>query len=60
MLDREKGIQAIIDLQSEIGITETKEDAESGWDSMSSKEQKITMDFHKMIMSINEQTTDTK
>ena len=49
MLDREKGIQAIIDLQAKVGNTETREDAGTGWDSMSSKEQKITMDFHKII-----------
>jgi len=54
MLDREKGIQAIIDLQAEIGITETREEAESGWDSMSSKEQKITMHYHKLISEHNQ------
>lgn len=48
-LDREEGIKAIIDLQAVGGITETREAAEVGWDSMSLNDRKTTMEAHKVV-----------
>ena len=41
--DREKGIQAIIDLQWKIGIKETRERAEEAWDKFSESQKQTTM-----------------
>lgn len=40
---REEGIKAVIALQAMAGITETREQAEAGWDSFSDREKKQTM-----------------
>ena len=47
--DREKGIKAIICLQAKVGITETYEQAEVGWNNMDSVQQELTMAFYKAI-----------
>ena len=42
-LDREKGIQAIIELQKFVGITEPREKAEKSWDKFSVRDKQQTM-----------------
>lgn len=51
MLDREKGIQVIIELQKFGGFTETVEQAAAGWDGMSEQEQEQTLAAHKALCS---------
>ena len=46
---REDGIQALIDLQAFAGITETREDAEAGWDNMTRADQAQTMIAHGIV-----------
>lgn len=41
-MTREQGIQAIIALQAFVGIVETREQAERGWDAMDERERKQT------------------
>ena len=47
--DREAGIKAVIDLQAAGGIDETREEAEAGWDAMSSDEKENTMAAHQVV-----------
>ena len=50
--DREKGIQAIIDLQKFVGIDEPRERAEISWDKhFSESEKKSTMRAHSLFCS---------
>ena len=49
-MDREEGIDAIIDLQAAVGIEETREQAAAGWDAMSSDDQENTMAAHKAFV----------
>jgi len=49
MNQRAHGIQAIIDLQAAAGVTESREAAEKGWDSMSVDEQQQTMLAHRAV-----------
>ena len=46
---REQGIQAIIDLQASIGITESKEKATAGWDNLSPSERRSTEQAHEVV-----------
>ena len=41
--DREKGVDAIIDLQWKVGIKETRERAEEAWDKYSESQRQTTM-----------------
>lgn len=47
--DREKGIQAIIDLQAYVGIEEPRERAETNWDKFHPYDQEQTMQAHRAI-----------
>lgn len=58
-LDREKGIEAIIALQAFAGITETKEEARRGWDSMSASEQRQTMAAYELVCGGDEEEADS-
>jgi len=49
--EREAGIEAIIYLQSIAGITETREEAEHGWDSMQDWERESTMRVFNLFHS---------
>jgi hypothetical protein len=46
--EREEGIQAIIDLQAFIGITELREKAEKSWDKFSVGQKKQTIKTHEI------------
>lgn len=46
---RERGIKAIIDLQSIAGIEETVLDAAAGWDAMSTEEREHTLNMHALL-----------
>jgi hypothetical protein len=46
---RDDGIQAIIDLQAEAGIEETKKQAAEGWDAMSLDQQEQTILAHRVV-----------
>ena len=48
-MDREKGIKAIIYLQSMAGIRESRDKAERGWDGMSEHEQETTIHVYEML-----------
>jgi len=51
-IDREKGIQAIIDLQKFAGINEPRERAEDNWDNhFTDFDKKNTMIAHKIFCS---------
>ena len=50
-MDREKGIQAIIDLQSMMDIEETRESAEMTWDNFTEYEKTETMHHHRIYFS---------
>lgn len=50
-LYREKGIQAIIDLQKFAGIDEPRERAEKNWDKLNTLDKKKTMIAHKIFCS---------
>jgi hypothetical protein len=41
--DREKGIEAIIDLQATVGIIEPRDMAGKAWDAMSESDRRLTM-----------------
>lgn len=47
--DRETGVKAIIYLQSLVGITETQQQAELGWDRMTNHEREQTMLAYAML-----------
>jgi hypothetical protein len=49
---KEKGIQAIIELQGLVGITESKEKAERSWNKFSSGEKEQTMLAHSICCKI--------
>ncbi len=49
--DREKGIQAIIELQKFVGIDEPRERAEKNWDKFSKFDKQNTMNAHKIFCS---------
>ena len=49
MLSDEKGAQAIIALQAEVGITESQEDAEAGWAKLSIPQKLQTKSAHEII-----------
>lgn len=47
---REQGIKAIIELQAKIGVVESRQDAEYGWDHMSIQEQNDTLSAHQALL----------
>lgn len=47
LLEREAGVQAIIDLQALVGITEPRDQAERGWDAMDQDDRRSTMLAHR-------------
>jgi hypothetical protein len=49
VFDREKGIQAIIELQAFAGITEPRERAEKSWDEFRDFEKEQTMYVYSII-----------
>jgi hypothetical protein len=49
MIDEEKGIEAIIYLQSLAGIDESKEEARKGWASMNDSEKRHTLDVYNRL-----------
>lgn len=50
-MDREKGIQAIIELQKFAGIEEPREKAEKSWDKFTETEKEKTMFAHSIFIS---------
>lgn len=46
---REKGIQAVIDLQATAGVEEPRETAEKNWDAFSDNEKSTTMSAHRAV-----------
>ena len=58
--ERDKGIQAIIDLQTVMGIEETHEQASEGWDGMTESEQELTMNAHNVICGLENIHRSTK
>jgi len=48
-LNREDGIQAVIELQALVGIEESPEDAGKGWDALQDWEQEATMKAHSLM-----------
>lgn len=47
--EQKSGVEAIIYLQSTVGLIESEEDALKGWNAMSKSEQKHTMQFYVHI-----------
>ena len=58
-LYREKGIQAIVDLQKFAGIDEPRERAEKNWDKLNTLDKKKTMIAHKIFCSKQNQIKQT-
>jgi hypothetical protein len=50
--DKKIGVKAIIFLQSMVGITETEEDAEKGWEGMTESEQETTLKTYEMFKDL--------
>ena len=49
MLDKEQGVQAIIDLQKSANIDEPRDKAERAWESFSDDEKEVTENTHRML-----------